>query len=64
MVNRHVFLCFLCGRDEDVLTTHLPNNLGVSPGVRERTRDSKAVENKWIFKKKTDVDGNVTVYKA
>ena len=24
----------------------------------------KAVENKWIFKKKTDVDGNVTVYKA
>ena len=21
----------------------------------------KAVENKWIFKKKTDVDGNVTV---
>ncbi|KAK1680078.1 hypothetical protein QYE76_040926 [Lolium multiflorum] len=24
----------------------------------------KAVENKWIFKRKTDVDGNVTVYKA
>ena len=24
----------------------------------------KAVENKWIFKKKTDADGNVTVYKA
>ena len=24
----------------------------------------KAVENKWIFKKKTDDDGNVTVYKA
>ena len=24
----------------------------------------KAVENKWIFKKKTYVDGNVTVYKA
>src|SRR3954469_24962794 len=24
----------------------------------------KAVENKWIFKKKTDVDGNITVYKA
>src|SRR3954465_3630524 len=24
----------------------------------------KAVENKWIFKKKTDVDGNVTIYKA
>ena len=23
----------------------------------------KAIENKWIFKKKTDVDGNVTVYK-
>ena len=24
----------------------------------------KAVENKWIFKKKTDAGGNVTVYKA
>ena len=24
----------------------------------------KAVENKWIFKKKTDADGNVTIYKA
>jgi histone deacetylase 1/2 len=26
--------------------------------------DRRAIENKWIFKKKTDVDGNVTVYKA
>jgi hypothetical protein len=26
--------------------------------------DLKAIENKWIFKKKTDADGNVTVYKA
>jgi hypothetical protein len=26
--------------------------------------DRKAVENKWIFKKKTDTDGNVTIYKA
>src|SRR3954465_15141385 len=26
--------------------------------------DRQAVENKWIFKKKTDVDGNITVYKA
>ena len=24
----------------------------------------KAVENKWIFKRKTDTDGNITVYKA
>ena len=24
----------------------------------------QAIENKWIFKKKTDADGNVTVYKA
>jgi hypothetical protein len=24
----------------------------------------KTVENKWIFKKKTDAHGNVTVYKA
>ena len=26
--------------------------------------DRQAIENKWIFKKKTDIDGNVTVYKA
>jgi hypothetical protein len=26
--------------------------------------DRQAIENKWIFKKKTDADGNVTVYKA
>ena len=26
--------------------------------------DQRAIENKWIFKKKTGVDGNVTVYKA
>ena len=26
--------------------------------------DRQAIENKWIFKKKTDNDGNVTVYKA
>src|SRR3954467_10565572 len=26
--------------------------------------DRKAVENKWIFKRKTDVDGNIIVYKA
>ena len=26
--------------------------------------DRQAIENKWIFKKKTDVDGNVTVYEA
>ena len=26
--------------------------------------DRRAIENKWIFKKKTDTDGNVTVYKA
>ena len=24
----------------------------------------QAIENKWIFKRKTDADGNVTVYKA
>ena len=24
----------------------------------------QAIENKWIFKKKTDADGNITVYKA
>ena len=24
----------------------------------------KAVENKWIFKKKTDADGNIAIYKA
>ena len=26
--------------------------------------DRQAIENKWIFMKKTDVDGNVTIYKA
>ena len=26
--------------------------------------DRRAIENKWIFKKKTDADGNVTFYKA
>jgi hypothetical protein len=26
--------------------------------------DRKAIENKWIFKEKTDAYGNVTVYKA
>jgi hypothetical protein len=26
--------------------------------------DRKAVENKWIFKKKTDANGNVIIYKA
>jgi hypothetical protein len=30
----------------------------------ELPNDRKAVENKWIFKKKTDADGNVTIYKA
>ena len=26
--------------------------------------DRQAIENKWIFKKKTDVDSSVTIYKA
>ena len=26
--------------------------------------DDRRVEKKWIFKKKTDADGNVTIYKA
>ena len=26
--------------------------------------DQQVIENKWIFKKKTDDDGNVTIYKA
>ena len=26
--------------------------------------DRQAIENKWIFKKKTDADGNVSIYKA
>ena len=26
--------------------------------------DRQSIENKWIFKQKTDADGNVTVYKA
>ena len=27
-------------------------------------KDRRVIEIKWIFKKKTDADGNVTVYKA
>ena len=26
--------------------------------------DRQAIQNKWIFKKKTNADGNVTIYKA
>ena len=26
--------------------------------------ERRAIENKWIFKKKTDADSNVTIYKA
>ena len=26
--------------------------------------DREAIENKWIFKRKTDTDGSVTIYKA
>ena len=26
--------------------------------------DRRAIENKWIFKKNTDADGNITIYKA
>ena len=26
--------------------------------------DRQAIENKWVFKKKMDADGNITVYKA
>ena len=26
--------------------------------------DRQAIENKWIFKKKTDADGNITISKA
>ena len=26
--------------------------------------NKQVIENKWIFKKKTDTDGNVTIYKA
>ena len=26
--------------------------------------DRQAIENKWIFKRKTDAHGNITVYKA
>ena len=26
--------------------------------------DRQAIENKWIFKRKTDIGGNITVYKA
>ena len=28
------------------------------------SNDRQAIQNKWIFKKKTDANGNITVYKA
>uniref|UniRef100_M8BR71 Uncharacterized protein n=1 Tax=Aegilops tauschii TaxID=37682 RepID=M8BR71_AEGTA len=31
---------------------------------RKEELDERPIENKWIFKKKTEADGNVTVYKA
>ncbi|KAK1666935.1 hypothetical protein QYE76_055094, partial [Lolium multiflorum] len=38
---------------------------GLVKKKKEDLPDSrKAVENKWIFKRKTDADGNITVYKA
>ena len=37
------------------------NKVWTSVGLLD---DRQAIENKWIFKKKTDADGNVTVYKA
>ena len=33
-------------------------------GLVDIPKDHKVVENKWIFKKKTDANGNVFVYKA
>ena len=33
-------------------------------GCQSHLHDRQAIENKWIFKKKTDADCNVTVYKA
>ena len=30
----------------------------------ELPNDRQAIENKWIFKRKTDVDSSVTIYKA
>jgi hypothetical protein len=37
-------LCLLSGSDEGISPAHLPNNLeGVSPSVRGRTHDSRAI---------------------
>jgi hypothetical protein len=45
-----VFLCLFCGRGEDVLPAHLPNNLGgVTPGVHERTRDIWCASRGMVF---------------
>ena len=37
---------------------------GIHVWEQSATEDRQAVENKWIFKKKTNADGNVTIYKA
>ncbi|KAK1615224.1 hypothetical protein QYE76_020741 [Lolium multiflorum] len=37
---------------------------GLVKKKKDLPNSRKAVENKWIFKRKTDADGNVTVYKA
>ena len=44
--------------------TGLPYHSGADLTLVDLPDDRQAIENKWIFKKKTDADGNVTVYKA
>ncbi|KAK1648096.1 hypothetical protein QYE76_065901 [Lolium multiflorum] len=43
---------------------NLADRQGNVPLLIDLPDSCKAVENKWIFKRKTDADGNITVYKA
>lgn len=49
-------------RSHEILNkTHIQNQVWT---LVELPSDCKVVENKWVFKKKTDADGKVSVYKV
>ena len=44
--------------------TGLPYRSGADLTLVDLPDDRQAIENKWIFKRKTDADSSVTIYKA
>ena len=55
--------------DSDKWLEAMKSEIGSMYGNKVRTlvdlpNDRQAIENKWIFKRKTDADGSVTIYKA